>query len=409
MLENLRSTMRFRSPTLSQTKRKLDRAASIDDLRLMAKDRLPGGVFDYIDGGAESEQTLRNNRQRFGDYNFRPRVLRDVENIDTSTQLLGRTIPLPLILAPTGFTRIGHSEGELATSRAAARLGIPYTLSTLGTRSIEEVAAVCNGPKWFQVYVWRDRGLVKEMIDRARDADYEAICITVDLATLGRRERDVRRGFTLPPQIGLDTIIDGIRHPGWTWNFVRSEPIVFANVTSSKNQNVTDAVALSDYTTKQLDPSLNWKDIEWFRSIWDGPIIVKGIQDVEDAKIAADIGIESIALSNHGGRQLDAAPAPIDLVPQAAQAVGDQVEIICDGGIRRGADMVKALALGASACMVGKAYLYGLGAAGEPGVDKALGFLQDEFVRTMTLIGASSVDDLTPSAVTRTAHLHEPG
>ncbi len=404
MLKNLRSTIRFRTPTFNRNKARLDRAANIEDLRKMAKDRLPGGVFDYIDGGAEDERALRNNSARFDAYDFRPRVLRDVEHVDTSTTLLGNKIPLPLIMAPTGFTRIGNSQGELATSRAAARLGIPYTLSSLATRSIEEVANVCRGPKWFQVYVWRDRGLVKEMVQRAAAADYEAICITVDFATLGRRERDVRRGFTMPPKIGLDTILDGIRNPAWTWDFAKSDPILFANVTGSDKNDGTDAIALGDYVKEQLDPTLSWSDIEWFRSIWDGPIVIKGIQDIEDAKRAADIGMEAIALSNHGGRQLDASPAPIDLVPQTAEAIGDRCEIICDGGIRRGADVVKAVSLGATACMAGRAYLYGLGAAGETGVDKALGFLNDEIVRTMALIGATSVSDLGSNTLRRTGH-----
>ncbi len=401
MLENLRSTIRFRTPTLNRTKAQLDRAANIEDLRTMAKNRLPGGVFDYIDGGAEDEQTLHNNSARFSDYDFRPRVLKDVEQVDTSVSLIGRELPLPLVMAPTGFTRIGNSEGELATSRAAARLGIPYTLSSVGTRSIEEVAEVCDGPKWFQVYVWRDRGLVKEMVQRSAASGYEAICITVDFATLGRRERDVRRGFTLPPKIGLDTILDGVRNPAWTWDFVTSDPILFANVTGRNNADGTNAIALADYVKEQLDPTLSWDDIAWFKSIWDGPIVIKGIQDIEDAKIAADLGIEAIALSNHGGRQLDASPAPIDLVPETVQAIGDQCEIICDGGIRRGADVVKAIALGATACMTGRAYLYGLGAAGEAGVDKALGFLNDEIVRTMALIGATQMSDLNTESLRR--------
>ena len=288
---------------------------------------------------------------------------------------------------------------NLAVARSAERFGLPYTLSTLGTRSIEEVAGVSDGPKWFQVYVWKDRGLVKEMIGRAADSGYEAICITVDFATIGRRERDVRRGFTLPPKIGLDTIFDGIRHPKWTMDFVRSEPILFANVTGRGVADGTDAIALGPYVNEQLDPSLSWSDIEVFRDLWDGPIIIKGIQDVADAVIAADLGIEAVALSNHGGRQLDAAPAPFELIPEVADAVGDRCDILCDGGVRRGADVVKAVALGATAAMVGRAYLYGLGAGGERGVDKALGFLSEEFTRTMKLIGVPSVADLGPDYV----------
>ena len=400
MLENLRSTMKFRTLTTDTVGRKLERAANIDDLRLMAKRNLPGGVFDYIDGAAEDEEALARSIRVFDDVLFRPRVLRDMSNIDLSTTLLGKKIPMPLALSPTGFGRISDSQGELAVARAAARRGLPYTLSTLGTRSIEEVAAVSDGPKWFQVYVWKDRGLVKEMINRADAAGYEAIVITVDFATLGRRERDIRRGFTLPPKLGLDTIFDGIRHPRWTLDFATSDPIRFANVTGTGDgRDGTDAIALGPYVAEQLDPSLSWTDIEAFRDLWPGPIMLKGVQDVDDARKAADLGIEAVALSNHGGRQLDSSPAPFELLPATVDAVGGQIEILVDGGIRRGADIVKAVAMGATACMVGRAYLYGLGAAGERGVDKALGFLHDEFERTMKLVGAANVDELGPDYV----------
>jgi len=386
--------MRFRELTLDRTGAKLDRAANISDLRAMAKRRLPGGVFDYIDGGAEDEKTLARNSDHFDRWSFRPRVLRDVTNTDTSVDLFGATIPYPLVLAPTGFSRIADSQGELSVARAAERAGLPYSLSSLATRSIEEVAEVSNGSKWFQVYVWKDRGIVKEMVGRAQQAGYDAICITVDFATLGRRERDVRRGFTLPPKIGLDTIVDGVLHPQWTLDFVKSEPILFANVSGTGGEDGTDAVGLADYVKTQLDSSLSWDDIEWFRSIWDGPIVLKGIQDVDDVAVAADMGIDAVALSNHGGRQLDDAPSPIELVPAAVDIADGRTDILCDGGVRRGADVVKALCLGAKACMVGRAYLYGLGAAGERGVDKALGLLTSEIERTMKLIGAPSTAHL---------------
>ncbi len=395
MLENLRSTVRFRTPTLDPTKRRLERVANIHDLRRIAKRRLPGGVFDYIDGGAEDERALVLSRRAFESVDFRPRVLRDMTHVDTSTTLFGDPMSIPLVLAPTGFNRIADAQGELAVARAAARAGLPYSLSTLGTRSIEEVAAVSDGAKWFQVYVWRDRGLVQEMVERAAAAGYAAICVTVDLPTLGKRERDVRRGFTLPPKIGFDTIIDGMIHPGWTLDFLRSEPILFANI-AGQGSDGTEAVALAAYTNEQLDPSLSWADLEWFRSIWDGPIVVKGIQDVDDATIAAEMGIDAIALSHHGGRQLDSTPPPFELIPQVRDAVGDEVAIISDGGVMRGADIVKAVARGATACMAGRAYLYGLGAAGEAGVDLALQLLRDEVHRTMTLIGAHSIADLGP-------------
>ncbi|HEY6698496.1 MAG TPA: alpha-hydroxy acid oxidase, partial [Acidimicrobiales bacterium] len=390
-----RSVLRFRRLELDPVARRLARAASVADLRAIARRRLPRGVFDYIDGGAEDERTMAANSAAFAGVTFRPRVLRDVGDVDPSTTLLGRPLPLPLVLAPTGFTRIADPDGELAVARAAARAGLPYTLSTLSTRSIEEVAEASAGPKWFQVYVWRDRGLVKEMIGRAAMARYEALVLTVDTAVLGRRERDVRRGFSLPPKVGLGTLVDGAVHPGWTWRFLRSEPIRFANVSESVGAgDGTTAVTLSEYVNTQFDPGLSWRDVEWMRSVWHGPLVVKGIQTVDDARLAAEAGVEAIALSNHGGRQLDSAPATLDLVAPVADAVGDRLEIICDGGVRRGSDIVKAVALGARACMAGRAYLYGLGAAGERGVDHVLGLLDADVRRTMALVGARTVAEL---------------
>jgi L-lactate dehydrogenase (cytochrome) len=395
MIETLRSVLRFRRLELDPVARRLARAASVADLREIARQRLPRGVFDYIDGGAEDERTMAANEAAFAAATFRPRVLRDVGEVDPSTTLLGRPLPLPLVLAPTGFSRIADPDGELAVARAAARVGLPYTLSTLSTRSIEEVAAASAGPKWFQVYVWRDRGLVKEMIGRAATAGYEALVLTVDTAVLGRRERDVRRGFSLPPTIGLGTLLDGAMHPGWTWRFLRSDPIRFANVRESAGVgDGSTAVTLSEYVNTQFDPGLSWRDVEWMRSVWAGPLIIKGIQTVDDARLAADAGVEAIALSNHGGRQLDSAPATLDLVAPVVDAVGDLIEVICDGGVRRGGDIVKAVALGARACMAGRAYLYGLGAAGERGVDHVLGLLDADVRRTMALVGASSVAEL---------------
>jgi L-lactate dehydrogenase (cytochrome) len=386
--------LRFRRLELRPAQRRLRKGVSVADLRAIARRRLPRGVFDYIDGAAEDEAAMASNSEAYRRITFRPRVLRDVGQVDISTTLLGKPLAFPLVLAPTGFTRIADPAGELAVARAAARAGIPYSLSTLGTRSIEEVAAVSPGRLWFQVYVWKDRGLVAEMVQRAADSGYEALCLTVDTAVLGKRERDVRRGFTLPPKLGLTTILDGIAHPGWTWQFIRSDPIVFANVSGHAVGDGAEAVSLAEYVSRQFDPGLSWKDVEWLRSRWDGPIVIKGIQTTVDASIAAEEGIEAIALSNHGGRQLDSAPAPLELVPEVADAVGDRVEIICDGGVRRGSDIVKALALGATACMSGRAYLYGLGAAGEAGVDHVLDVLSSDMSRTMALIGCRAIADL---------------
>jgi L-lactate dehydrogenase (cytochrome) len=392
--QTLRSVVRVERLELDPVERRLRRAASVADLRRLAKRRLPGGVFDYIDGGAEDERTLAANVAAFGRTTFRPRVLRGVETVDISSSVLGKRVDYPLVLAPTGFTRIADPQGELAVARAAARAGLPYTLSTLSTRSIEEVRAVSSGRLWFQVYAWRDRALVKEMVDRAAAASYEALVLTVDTAVLGRRERDVRRGFSLPPAVGPRTFVDGALHPSWTYAFLRSEPIRFANVVGRDVGDGASPVSLSEYINTQFDPSLSWADVEWLRSLWSGRIVVKGIQTVADAVLAAESGVDAIALSNHGGRQLDGAPAAFDLVAPVADAVGDALDIICDGGVRRGSDIVKAVAAGATAAMAGRAYLYALAAAGERGVDRVLDWFRTDVTRTMTLLGASRIADL---------------
>jgi len=398
-LSSIRSVVRFGRLETDPVKRRLSKAASVADLRRIARKRLPGGCFDYIDGGAEDERTLAANSQAFADMQFRPRVLRGIEKIDVGTEILGTSSELPLVLAPTGFTRIADPQGELAVARAAARAGIAYTLSTLATRSIEEVRAVSDGRLWFQVYAWRDRALVTEMIERAASSDFEALVLTVDTAVFGRRERDIRRGFSLPPTLGAGTIVDGLRHPAWTMAFLRNEPIRFANVVGRSVGDGSSPVNLSDYINSQFDPALAWSDIEWLRSIWSGRIVVKGIQCVEDAIIAADLGVDAIALSNHGGRQLDGSPATLSLVPPVADAVGGRTQIICDGGVRRGSDIVKAVAAGADAVMAGRAYLYALGAAGEVGVDTLLGWWREDMRRTMSLIGAASIAELDSSFI----------
>ncbi len=403
MLRTLRSVVRLRRPAFNRTDRRLRAAADLDDLRAMAKRRLPGGVFDYIDGGAEDELTLDRNVRAFRETTFRPRVLRGLGDLDTSTTLLGRPLAFPLVLAPTGFTRIADPAGELAVVRAAGRAGIPFTLSTMGTRSIEECAAVA-GPDarlWFQVYAWRDRDLIRDLVERAAASGFEAICLTVDTAKLGRRERDVRRGFTLPPEIGPGTFLDGMRHPGWTWRLLRSEPIRFSSAEGLAGLDGTAAVDLAGYMNEQFDHGLSWDDVAWLRTVWDGPILVKGIQAVEDAVLAVEHGVEGIVVSNHGGRQLDTAPAPFDLVPEIAEAVAGRIEVVCDGGVRRGSDVVKAVAAGADAAMGGRLFLYALAAAGERGVDHVLELLRSGTERTMALVGAASVADLGPELLER--------
>ncbi len=401
MIETVRSVVQFKPLETDRTARRLATAANVDDLRAMARRRLPGGVFDYIDGGAEDERALDRNTEAYQRIEWQPRVLRDVSNIDPSVSVLGLDCSIPLILAPTGFTRIADPEGELAVARAAARAGIPYSLSTMGTRTIEEVRdAAPGGQHLFQVYTWKDRGLVAELIARAADAGYRGLLLTVDTAVLGRRERDVRRGFTLPPKIGLETIVDGALHPGWTWKFVNSEPITFSNVAGrSVGDGGGTAVSLAAYTAEQFDQALSWSDIAWLREQWDGPIVLKGIQTVADARTAVEHGVEGIALSNHGGRQLDDAPAIAELIEPVADAVGGRTTIIADGGIRRGSDIVKALALGADAVMAGRAYLYALGAAGEAGVDHLLGQFRAGVERAMALNGTPTAADIDRSIV----------
>ena len=402
-MKSIRSVVKFRKLEINRTNRLLRKAANVDDLRKLAKRRLPIGVFDYIDGGAEDEITLRKNVEAYKKVSFKPRVLRNMANIDTSASLFGRRLAFPLVLAPTGFTRIAHSEGELAVVRAATRAGIPFTLSTMATRSIEECASVAESDTrlWFQIYTWKDRSVVKNLVERADAAGFAAVCLTVDTAVLGRRERDVRRGYNLPNEVGHGTIIDGIKNPGWTWDFLTADPIRFANVEGLTSIDGSKAVDLAEHMKSQFDPGLSWSDVEWLRSIWKGPILIKGIQTVEDALIAVDSGVEAIAISNHGGRQLDGAPAPFDLLPEVAEAVQNRLEIICDGGVRRGSDIVKAVSLGATAVMAGRPYLYALGACGERGVDHVLGLLHEGVERTMALTGAASVDDLTKELISR--------
>ena len=401
VINTLKSVVRFRRFEWSATKRRLQKAASIEDIRRLARKRLPGGVFDYIDGGAEDEVAMDRNTRAFREMEFVPRVLRDMGSVDTTGTILGCEVPFPLILAPTGFTRIAHPPGELAVARAADRAGLPYSLSTMGTRSVEEVAAVSNGSKWFQVYVWRDKGLLKDMILRAKEAGFDVLCITVDAALLGRRERDVRRGFTLPPKMGIDTLFEGMFRPSWSLRFAFSEPISFANVAGNPDIDGSTAVDLAAFMNEQFDPTLSWEDVEWMRSLWDGPVLVKGIQSVADAVIARDRGLDGIVLSNHGGRQLDSAPGIVDLVAPVAEAVGGALDIVCDGGVRRGGDIVKALALGATSCMIGRPYLYGLAAAGEEGVDWVIEHLRTGMKRDMALCGAASVAELTPDLIYR--------
>jgi L-lactate dehydrogenase (cytochrome) len=380
--------------------RKLDQCFSIADLRALSKRRLPAPVFHYMDGAAEDEVTLKHNRSAFDKYQLLPRVLRDVSKVDPHTTILGQPSSLPLILSPTGMSRLFHYKGEDAVSRAAHKAGLIYTLSSVSTYSIEEVAAITDGPKWFQIYVWRDRELLRSFIERCRASGYKALCLTVDVPVFGQRERDMKSGLTIPPEPTLRTMFDTLMRPQWLWQYLSSPRMELANVRGHSSIS-NDAFVLAEYTSEQFDPSVTWHAAAWMIKEWDGEFAIKGIVNKEDAKRAADIGATAIIVSNHGGRQLDHAPASFDVLAEIVDAVDGHAEVILDGGVRRGTDVIKALALGARACMIGRSYLYGLGAGGEAGVDRALGLLGEEIKRNMALLGVRSVEELDTSYLRR--------
>ena len=381
--------------------RKLDKCYSIADLRKMAKRRLPAPVFNYMDGAAEDEITLRRNRSSFEQYQLVPRVLRDVSKVDASTSILGQQSSLPLILSPTGMSRLFHYKGEDAVSKAADKAGLIYTLSSMSTFSIEEVGAMTQGPKWFQIYVWRDRELLKAFFKRCRNSGYTALCLTVDVPVFGQRERDMKSGLTIPPELTLRTIFDTLKRPQWLWQYLTSPRMELANVRGHSSVS-NDAFVLAEYTTAQFDPSVNWDAAEWMIKEWGGEFAIKGIACKEDALRAVEIGASAIIVSNHGGRQLDHSPGCFDVLEEIVDAVNGQAEVILDGGVRRGTDVLKALSLGARACMIGRSYLYGLGAGGEKGVDRALSLLRDEILRNMALMGVKSIAELDRSYLRRT-------
>jgi L-lactate dehydrogenase (cytochrome) len=389
----LKPLLRAKPVTLNRTDRRLERALTIADLRAVAKRRTPRSVFDYTDGAAESEISLQRARRLFSEMELQPSILRNVADIDLGTTILGKRSELPFAFAPTGFTRMMNHEGESAVVRVAERIGIPYALSTMGTTSIEDVAAA--GPearKWFQLYVWNDRSAGEDLVKRSAAAGYEALMLTVDVPVAGARLRDVRNGFTIPPSLTVKTVLDASMHPAWWANLLTTRPLTFASLSSWDG-------TVAELLNQLFDPTMTIDDLNWLRSIWDGPLIVKGIQTVEDARRVVDAGADAIVLSNHGGRQLDRAPTPLRILPAVREAVGTDAEVYLDTGIMSGADIVAALALGADACLVGRAYLYGLMAGGERGVARAAEILTTEVRRTMALLGVPSVADLHPSHV----------
>lgn len=387
---SLRPLVRVRPVQVSRTERLLGRAATIGDLRTIAKRRTPRSVFDYVDGAAEGELSLRRAREGFARVEFLPRVLRDVTSVDARRAVVGTPSSLPLVLAPTGFTRMMHHDGERAVARAAARAGIPYVLSTMGTVSLEDVVtAAPDGHQWFQLYLWKDRAASLDLIRRAERAGYQTLVLTVDTPVAGRRLRDVRNGMTIPPTLTARTLADMSLHPAWWFNLLTTEPLEFASLTHSEG-------TVAELVDRMFDPSASMDDLAWLRETWPGRLVVKGIQHPEDALAMVDLGVDGIVVSNHGGRQLDRAVTPLEVLPAVVAAVGGRAEVLLDGGITDGADIVAAVAHGASACLVGRAYLYGLMAGGERGVDRALSILADQVTRTLQLLGVSRLADLTP-------------
>ena len=375
--------------------RTLSRCFNIDDLRSVAKRRLPRALFDYIDGTAEDGVSANSNRSVFDRYQLVPQALVDVSKFDYSCSIFGQSMESPIILCPTAFTRAFHHHGEMAVAKAAKDAGLIYALSTVSNTSLEDVAET-NVARWFQIYVYKDRELLKGFIERCKLAKYQALCLTVDASTPGNREHDLRNGLTVPPKPSLSTILDAVKHPYWCWHMLSSPTITTANIKGDSALDARDTKAMLKYMHDQLDISVGWDDVAWMMEQWQGPFLIKGILSVEDAIKAADLGVHGIVISNHGGRQLDHVPATLDVLPEIVEAVGGRCEIIIDSGFRRGTDIIKALALGAKACMIGRPYLYGLAAGGENGVARALQILNDEFVRNMRLIGCASLSELRP-------------
>ncbi len=365
----------------------------IEDLRQLHKRRVPKAFFDYADRGSYTEDTLRANSEDLQQIKFRQRILVDVSKRDLSTSILGEPAAMPLILAPVGLLGMQHGDGEIHACRAAQAAGIPFTQSTMSICSIEDIAAAVSKPFWFQLYVMKDRGFIKELIERALAARCSALVLTVDLQVIGQRHQDIKNGMTVPPEWSLSKLIDFATKPAWVAGVLRGKRRTFGNI-AGHVKNADDLNRLAEWTASQFDTTLNWKDIDWIRSIWPGKLILKGILDVEDAEIAAKTGAQAIVVSNHGGRQLDGAPSSIEVLPEIADSVGSQVEIMFDGGIRTGMDVMRALALGAKSCMIGRAYAYGLGAAGEAGVAKAIDILARELTTTMGLCGVNRINEI---------------
>ena len=391
--------LHFKKPDLNAKRRRLQSAQTIWDLRKIARRRTPAAAFDYTDGAAEGEISLRRARQAFRDVEFHPDILRPAPSVDTSCQILGGTSAMPFGIAPTGFTRLMQTEGEVAGAGAAGAAGIPFTLSTLGTASIEEVkAANPHGRNWFQLYVMRKREISYGLVKRAAQAGFDTLMFTVDTPVAGARLRDRRNGFSIPPQITVGTVLNAIPRPWWWFDFLTTPKLEFASLKSTGG-------TVGELLDSAMDPTISYEDLEVIRSMWPGRIVIKGVQNIPDAKRLLDHGVDGIILSNHGGRQLDRAPVPFRLLPELVREVGSDATIMIDTGIMNGADVIASVALGAKFTIIGRAYLYGLMAGGRAGVDRAIEILSEEVVRTMKLLGVSNVEELEPRHVTQLTRL----
>ncbi|MCU0830787.1 MAG: alpha-hydroxy-acid oxidizing protein [Rhizobiaceae bacterium] len=363
---------------------------TIDDLKRLARRRVPKMFYDYADSGSYTESTYRDNESAFGKYRLRQRVARNIDNRSLKTQMIGRDVAMPMALAPVGLTGMQHADGEICAARAAEKAGIPFTLSTMSICSIEDVAQHTRAPFWFQLYVMRDRGFSESLIERAKAAKCDALVLTLDLQVLGQRHKDIKNGLSVPPKPTLASILDLMTKPRWGLQMLGTQRRTFRNIVGHA-KGVSDLGSLSSWTAEQFDPTLDWSSVDWIKQRWPGKLILKGINDVEDAETAAAIGADAIIVSNHGGRQLDGAAASIDMLPRIVDAVGDRIEVHMDGGIRTGVDIFRAIALGAKAVYAGRAFVYGLGAMGEAGVDKAISILKGELDKTMALCGETDI------------------
>jgi L-lactate dehydrogenase (cytochrome)/glycolate oxidase len=392
-VHDLAPLLRFKKPVLSPRERRLAAALTIEDLRRVAHRRTPRAAFDYADGAADAEVSLSRARRAFADVEFSPAILRDVSSVDTRVEVLGATSALPFGIAPTGFTRMLQTEGEIAGATAAAAAGIPFALSTMGTTSIEDVAAAApTARKWFQLYMWKDRDRSLALVERAATSGYDTLIITVDVPVAGARLRDARNGMTIPPTLTPRTVANAISRPAWWFNLLTTEPLAFASLDSWSG-------TVAELLDTMFDPTVTYDDLNWIREQWPGKITVKGVQTLADATRLADAGVDAVVLSNHGGRQLDRAPVPFHLLPEVVKEVGSDLEVHLDTGIMSGQDIVAAVAHGARFALVGRAYLYGLMAGGRPGVDRAIEILRSQIERTMKLLGVVSLAELEPSHV----------